>query len=42
MLERMDFTVKHLIANDGDISKVPNFDYNIADLFVDFKNNPGG
>ena len=42
MLERIDFTVKHLIANDGDITKIPTFDYNMVDLWNDFQTNPGG
>jgi hypothetical protein len=42
ILERIDFTVKHLIAAEGDISKVPNFDYNVLDLWSDFRHNPGG
>jgi len=41
-LERIDFTVKHLIANNGDITKVPNFDYNLLDLYHDVRTNPGG
>ena len=41
MLERIDFTVKHLVANAGDITKVPSFDYSIMDAYVDFRTNPG-
>ena len=42
ILERIDFTVKHLIANDGDINKIPKFEYSLGDLWYDFQNNPGG
>jgi hypothetical protein len=42
ILERIDFTVKHLIANHGDATKVPNFDYSLRDTWIDFRNNPGG
>jgi hypothetical protein len=42
ILERIDFTVKHLIANDGDISTIPPYEYNILDTWRDFQNNPGG
>ena len=43
MLERIDFTVKHLLANDGDITKVPKqFDYTLQDCWNDFQSNPGG
>lgn len=42
ILERIDFTVKHLIANDGDITKVPKLDYSLMDTWIDFRNNPGG
>jgi hypothetical protein len=42
ILERIDFTVKHLIANDGDVSKVPDYEYSLKDLWIDFKTNPGG
>jgi hypothetical protein len=42
ILERIDFTVKHLIANDGDVTKIPKFDYSLWDTWIDFRNNPGG
>jgi hypothetical protein len=42
ILERIDFTVKHVIANDGDITKIPNYSYTLQDLWTDFKTNPGG
>jgi len=43
ILERIDYTVKHLIANDGDVTKVPkNFDYSLVDAYGDFMHNPGG
>jgi triacylglycerol esterase/lipase EstA (alpha/beta hydrolase family) len=42
ILERIDFTVQHLLANDGDISKIPDFEYSVADLWTDFRSNPGG
>lgn len=42
MLERIDFAVQHLIANEGDISKIPQFQYNLLDLYTDVKENPGG
>lgn len=42
ILERIDFTVRHLIKNDGDITKIPKYDYSFADAWVDFRQNPGG
>ena len=42
ILERIDFTVQHLIANDGDITKIPDYSYTFADLWTDFRTNPGG
>jgi hypothetical protein len=42
ILERIDFTVKHLIANDGDVTKIPPYQYTLADTWRDFRNNPGG
>jgi len=42
ILERVDFTVKHLIANDGDITKIPKYDYSFLDVWMDFMKNPGG
>merc|ERR1712157_267121 len=33
---------KHLIANDGDISKIPKYEYSFGDLVADFCENPGG
>ncbi|CAB9516407.1 Triacylglycerol Lipase (Partial), partial [Seminavis robusta] len=41
-LERIDFTVQHLIAADGDITKVPSFQYSLKDAWEDFWTNPGG
>jgi PGAP1-like protein len=42
ILERLDFTVQHLISNNGDISKIPKFEYSLNDAWVDFRTNPGG
>ena len=73
MLERIDFTVRHLAAVAGDLDQfekiitkednmnidddnndselivpkdpqilIPNFNYNLIDLYQDFRNNPGG
>lgn len=42
MLERIDFTVKHLLAADGDVTKIPKFGYNALDCWQDFQKNPGG
>jgi triacylglycerol esterase/lipase EstA (alpha/beta hydrolase family) len=42
ILERIDFTVQHLIANDGDITKIPKYEYSLADAWMDFRTNPGG
>lgn len=42
ILERIDFTVKHLIANDGDVNKIPVFKYSLGELWHDFQKNPGG
>ena len=42
ILERIDFTVQHLLANDGDISKIPKYEYTLLDLWKDFRTNPGG
>ncbi|CAB9516781.1 Triacylglycerol Lipase [Seminavis robusta] len=42
ILERIDFTVQHLIAADGDITKVPSFQYSLKDAWEDFWTNPGG
>jgi triacylglycerol esterase/lipase EstA (alpha/beta hydrolase family) len=42
ILERIDFTVQHLIAHQGDISKIPKFEYPLADAWGDFWTNPGG
>ena len=41
-MERIDFTVKHLIANDGNTDKIPKFRYSLGDFFCDFLSNPGG
>lgn len=42
ILERIDFTVKHLVASNGDVTKIPSYEYSLADALVDFKQNPGG
>ena len=42
ILERIDFTVQHLIANDGDITKIPRYQYSLKDAWMDFTKNPGG
>jgi hypothetical protein len=44
IMERIDVTVQHLIAADGDISKMPTklFDYNLLDCWADFQDTPGG
>jgi len=42
ILERIDFTVKHLLINDGDVNKIPDYDYSLQDLWYDFQTNPGG
>ena len=42
MLERIDFTVRHLAATEGDITAVPKFQYNLLDCWNDFWTNPGG
>lgn len=42
ILERIDATVQHIVANGGDVSKIPDHDYNLLDLYLDFCNNPGG
>lgn len=42
ILERIDFTVQHVLANNGDVTKVPNFQYNLYDAWRDLQNNPGG
>eukprot|EP00547_Thalassionema_nitzschioides_P003257 CAMPEP_0194217330 /NCGR_PEP_ID=MMETSP0156-20130528/21009_1 /TAXON_ID=33649 /ORGANISM="Thalassionema nitzschioides, Strain L26-B" /LENGTH=333 /DNA_ID=CAMNT_0038946349 /DNA_START=8 /DNA_END=1009 /DNA_ORIENTATION=+ len=44
ILERIDCTVKHLIAADGDIAQIsPSlFDYSLPDVWEDFQTNPGG
>ena len=42
ILERIDFTVQHLIANQGDISKIPPYEYTLKDFWDDFWTNPGG
>jgi hypothetical protein len=42
ILERIDFTVKHLIANHGDVTKIPKFEYSLWDTWIDFRKNPGG
>ena len=41
MLERIDFTVKHLLAT-RDVTRVPNFEYSLWDVWRDFQTNPGG
>lgn len=42
MLERIDHTVRWLIANDGDVTKVSPFNYTWYDAYADFTTNPGG
>jgi hypothetical protein len=42
ILELIDFTVKHLIANDGDVTKIPKYEYSLMDTWIDFRTNPGG
>ena len=49
ILERIDFTVQHLVANlEADnnavaaISKIPSYSYSLLDCWQDFRNNPGG
>jgi hypothetical protein len=42
IMERIDHTVQHLIANRGDVSKIPAFDYSAGDCWQDFWTNPGG
>ena len=49
VLERIDFAVRHLAAAAGDLEGqadpqrlLPDFDYNLLDLYQDFRNNPGG
>ena len=42
ILERIDYTVQHLIANQGDVSKIPPYKYSIQDCWHDFWTNPGG
>ena len=42
MLERIDFTVRHLAASGGDVSSVPNFQYSPLDCWEDFRETPGG
>ncbi len=41
-MERIDFTVRHLTANGGDVNAVPDFEYNMIDCWKDFGDNPGG
>ena len=43
ILERIDYTARWLIANDGDITKpIPNYQYSLKDVWIDFRTNPGG
>lgn len=46
VLERLDFAVRHVAAAaaaDGNTNiELPSIDYNAADLWKDFQNNPGG
>lgn len=42
MLERIDFTIRHLVANGGDVASVPGFEYGVMDCWNDFWDNPGG
>mmetsp|Transcript_29979 Transcript_29979/g.64203 ORF Transcript_29979/g.64203 Transcript_29979/m.64203 type:complete len:425 (-) Transcript_29979:2323-3597(-) len=52
ILERIDFTVRHLVANlededrpivaDNAIYNIPSYRYSLWDCWKDFRNNPGG
>eukprot|EP00977_Amphora_coffeiformis_P009793 scaffold2252_cov150-Amphora_coffeaeformis.AAC.8 len=42
ILERIDFTVQHLIANEGDVTKIPPYEYTLKDCWDDCWTNPGG
>lgn len=42
MLERIDHTVRHLAANGGDVTSVPDFQYSPLDCWADFRQTPGG
>jgi hypothetical protein len=43
ILERIDYTVRWLIANDGNITKsIPPYQYSLKDAWIDFRTNPGG
>ena len=42
ILERIDHTVQHLVANEGDITKIPPYEYTLFDCWEDFWTNPGG
>lgn len=43
VLERIDFTVRHLAASNGNVDAVPrDLAYSIGDLWGDFRDNPGG
>jgi len=52
ILERIEFTVQHLIANyentenaiiaDNAIYNIPKYDYSLWDCWKDFQNTPGG
>lgn len=42
ILERIDYTVQHLIANGGDVTKIPPYEYTLWDCWNDFWTNPGG
>lgn len=42
ILERIDYTVQHLIANQGDVTSIPPYQYTAWDCWIDFWTNPGG
>jgi hypothetical protein len=44
IMERIDATVQHLIASNGDVNQMPSqlFDYTPWDCWRDFKETPGG
>ena len=42
ILERIDHTVRHLAAAEGDPAAVPGFEYSWQDCLTDFVHTPGG
>mmetsp|Transcript_36388 Transcript_36388/g.114481 ORF Transcript_36388/g.114481 Transcript_36388/m.114481 type:complete len:304 (-) Transcript_36388:309-1220(-) len=42
LLERIDHTVRHLAAAEGDPAAVPGFEYSWQDCLTDFVHTPGG